>query len=377
MAKIINVVPTINNISAGPSYSVPRLCAAVSDVGNDVHLHCLGSVPNRSPDFSIHNYEAWQFPRKLGVSPQMHRALKQEAKTADIMHNHSLWMMPNIYPAWAVRNTHCRLVTSPRGTLAPNAWVRSRFVKSCIWPWQKEVLTSAACLHATAYSEYEQIRTRGFRAPVAIIPNGIDLPELIVQATGDESRKLLFLGRIHPIKGVDLLLQVWSRLEMTFPEWELHIVGPDNGGHRQKMEDLSNSLSHRRVVFKDAVYGDEKNATYQDADLFVLPSQTENFGMAVAEALSNETPAIVTKGAPWKGLEENNCGWWVNRDEDVLFRALSESMSLSRVELKSMGKNGRTWMENEFSWDGIGKKMHLTYEWLLGGGHEPEWVEVC
>ena len=285
-------------------------------------------------------------------------------------------MLPNIYPASAVKGTRCRLVTSPRGTLSEYALNRSRWLKKAVWAlWQGDVLKKSACLHTTAEIEYHEIRRKGLRAPVAIIPNGIGIPpEQKRFGPVRHSRRLLFLGRIHPKKSVDILLKSWADVEKQYPEWELHIVGPDNGKYLSEMQALAKDLSVERAVFPGPAYGSEKSQTYWSADIFVLPTHSENFGITVAEALAHGVPAIVTKGAPWGGLEKEKCGWWIDIGVESLVECLKEAMSLSSEELVIQGQRGRAWMERDFSWDRIGKMMFKTYEWVLGGGSPPEWV---
>ena len=115
---------------------------------------------------------------------------------------------------------------------------------------------------------------------------------------------------------------------------------------------------------------------YADADLFVLPTYSENFGMAVAEALAAGTPAVVTKGAPWASLEQQQAGWWVDISIEALTAGLEAAMSRNRGELSRMGCNGKAWMAAEFSWLEIGRRMLRTYEWVLNGGSAPKWVLV-
>ncbi|BCS95593.1 hypothetical protein DSLASN_12250 [Desulfoluna limicola] len=182
------------------------------------------------------------------------------------------------------------------------------------------------------------------------------------------------MGRIHPTKGVDLLLRVWKKIEPYHQGWFLKIAGPDNDGYLAKMIELKDHLGLCRVNFIGPVYGEEKNKTYQNADLFVLPTHTENFGVTVAEALANSVPSIVTKGAPWSGLVTNECGWWIDRNEASLFEAMNNAMTMSSAELSSMGKNGREWVKRDCSWEEIAKKMTSTYEWLLSRGVRPDWV---
>jgi len=379
LIKCIHIVPSIKNEASGPSYSVPRLCEALASHGVAVELHVLAPAPYyQSKTYSIHTHQPWPFLSRLGISPHMRKELVESAKKVQIMHNHSLWMLPNIYPAAAIKGTNCRLVTSPRGTLSDYALSRSRWLKKVVWRMgQGAVLKSATCLHATSELEFREIRQYGLKNPVAIIPNGIEIPNIQKkERPSPNKRRLLFLGRIHPIKGIDELLRAWGTLEKKFPDWELFIVGPDNEGYLYQMKALAKYLNIERVMFPGPVYGEEKRKVYQSADLFILPTHSESFGMVVAEALANALPVIVTKEAPWQGLENHECGWWINTGEDPLIECLKEALSLQKEELESRGLNGRVWMEREFSWLHIGQMMHQTYLWILGGGTPPDWVRI-
>ena len=184
----------------------------------------------------------------------------------------------------------------------------------------------------------------------------------------------LFLGRVHPVKGVDVLLGAWRRVQDRFPDWELHIVGPDEDGYLERMRRLGRELGVQRTSFPGPAYGEAKAAAYGAADLFVLPSHTENFGVAVAEALAHGVPAIVSRNAPWSGLEERDCGWWIERDEGALTECLGHALALPPAELAWRGANGRAWMEEDFSWRRISERMRDTYHWLINGGKPPNWV---
>ncbi len=282
--------------------------------------------------------------------------------------------MPNVYPGWVARKHNVPLVVSSRGTLSEWAFQNGSWVKRWFWPLvQKPALVATTCFHATADSEYEDIRRMGFRQPVAIIPNGVDIP-LPKQPSQNELRSLLFLGRIHPIKGVDMLLQAWQAVSPRFPEWRLQIVGPDNGGYLSRMQALAAELGLEQVEFSGPLCGEAKLDAYREAELFVLPTHSENFGMAVAEALAAGTPAIVSKGAPWAGLAQHHAGWWVDIGVEPLVACLEEALSSSRDELAAMGSQGREWMLREFSWSRIGEMMDETYRWILNGGNRPDWV---
>lgn len=189
-------------------------------------------------------------------------------------------------------------------------------------------------------------------------------------------RQLLFLGRIHPVKGVDVLLRAWQAVEHRFPDWDLCIVGPDDGGYRREMEDLAARLGLKRVVFRGPLFGEEKLRAYRESSLFVLPTHSENFGIAVAEALAAGTPAIVTKGAPWRGLENQGAGWWIDIGVDPLIACLEKALDSQPATLSEMGRAGRDWMSRDYSWDRIGEKFEATYRWILKGGETPSWVRL-
>ena len=376
LVRVIHTVPAVSEEASGPSYSVVRLCESLIAEGENVTLTALDWAPMKCPPPFLKVFPLGAGPKRLGRSPAMRRWLdgRARSRSVDLIHNHSFWMMPNVYPGWVAKKYRIPLIVSPRGTLSEWAMQNGSFVKRIFWPMiQRPALDATTCFHATAESEYEDIRRMGFQQPVAIIPNGIDIPALPPQKPVN-SRVLLFLGRIHPKKGLDVLLPAWQAVQDRFSDWSLRIVGPDNGGYLIKMKQLATDLSLKRIEFSNALYGEQKVGAYRDSDLFVLPTYSENFGMSVAEALASGIPAIVTKGAPWNGLITHNAGWWIDLGLDSLTHCLEHALSQSPQTLAEMGENGRTWMETEFSWRFIGQKMAETYQWVVYGGSKPAWI---
>ncbi|MGC8493808.1 MAG: glycosyltransferase [Syntrophobacteraceae bacterium] len=376
--RTVQVVTDIETKASGVSYSLARLCGELALHG-DLCLVTTGQN-GACPELPfLEKYPVLPFLKRLRLSPRMHKRLVQAAGECDILHVNGLWTMPCVYPGWAVRRTACKLVVSPRGMLSVHALRYSALTKKAFWTIaQGPVVRRASCIHATSVREYEDVRSFGLRRqPVCIIPNGIDVPEQ-APTPSEGTRKLLFLGRIHPIKGVDTLLRAWAAVSHKFKEWELLIAGPEVGlkGYLDKMRALAQELKLERARFCGALYGQDKLAAYRDAELFVLPSLSENFGNAVAESLAAGTPAIVSKGAPWGGLEEHHAGWWIEVGLDPLVGCLEDALSRSREELIGKGQSGRDWMIRDYSWAKIGQMMHLTYEWLLSGGEKPEWVRI-
>ena len=293
------------------------------------------------------------------------------------MHVHGLWRMPNIYPGLAAERAGVPLILSPRGMLGKAALAFSARQKKLFWHlFQRRALRPIRCFHATALSEVDDIRTFGLEKPVAVIPNGIDVAPVTSPGALSPSRprQVLYLGRIHPKKGIDRLLRAWAHLAGANLGWELRIVGPSEKGHSGQLQMLAQELGLSNVCFEGPLYGDAKASAYADAALFVLPTLHENFGMVVAEALAHGTPVISTFGAPWEGLITERCGWWVDHCPESLAAALKEGMALSDDERAQMGAMGRDWMERDFSWETIAEKMERLYHWCAGSGDLPEFV---
>lgn len=375
---IVHTLAAMDHEAAGPSYTVPRLCEALIALGRHTRLAVLDWVPGSHSPHYVQRFPLGWGPRRLGRSPAMARWLRQQVKggAVPILHNHGLWMMPNVYPGRVRRAGDTRLVVSPRGTVSEWAMQHHRWRKRVMWHLgQAATLKRADGFHATAESEYEDIRRLGFRQPVAVIPNGIDVPPLESKPAAGRAR-LLYLGRIHKNKGIDLLLRAWQVIAPRFPDWELVIAGPDEGGELDRLKSLATALQLTRMSFLGPVYGAEKWALYRSAHLYVLPTHSENFAMTVAEALAAGTPAIATRGAPWSGLVENDCGFWIDIGVDPLVACLEQALALPRERLAQMGACGHAWMAREYGWESIAQRMAGFYDWLVHGGEQPAWVRV-
>jgi len=386
---VTHVVPSLAAAYGGPAYSVPRLCQALG-ADADVKTTLLSVVDSceepseqsregfRNISF-VHDYSHIPLVRTLRLSKSLKCALDECASEADVVHNHGLWVMPNIQAGWAARRAGKPLIIAPRGMLSPVALSFSRRKKRVIWRLaQGAVVRGAACIHATSEAEYQDVRAAGIFNPVAVIPNGIDLPmqdEKVTWARGAE-RIVLSLGRIHPKKGLDRLLRAWAKVEAEIPGWRLRIVGPAEMGHDEALRALVKEFGLSRVTIEDAIYGGDKLRAYRGADLFVLPTLNENFGLTVAESLAAGTPVISTTGAPWSGLETEGCGWWIDQGVEPLAASLATAMAQPRWALKAMGAKGRAWMERDFSWMRVAGDMLDVYSWLTKSTGAPPTIRL-
>ncbi len=382
--KVIHVVSHVGHEASGPSYSVSRLAQSMAVAGNDVTLMSVkdGLLPSAA-SFQHQVFPKSRFPGQLWRSPGLYKALLSESIAVDIIHSHGLWLMPNVYPGWASSKKSIPLVISPRGTLSSWALSRSAIRKRIFWTiFQGRVLGHAACLHATAEHEYVDIRANGFRQPICVIPNGVDSPpldlckELDANAGSDRHRELLFLGRLHPVKGLDILIDAWAKIAAMRPDWRLRIVGPDDGKYAAKLRDRVSAGSAPNCIIDGPLYGPEKQAAYQRAELYVLPTHSENFGMTVAESLANGTPVITTTNAPWSELNARDCGWSIELSEQNLIDALLDATSRSREALREMGFRGRDLVQQKYCWESVAQQMTQVYGWLLGNTHLPDCVRL-
>lgn len=364
--------------AGGLASSVPSLVGALERT-QPVRIDVLGTrPPDEDPDFRVwgsHVHALRQYgPRSFHWSPTLPRTLDKVAP--DLIDAQGLWMhQSKVCLEHFYRHRTPYLIT-PRGMLDPWALRYARWKKRIAVVWfQRAHLSNACCLRATATLEARHIRDLGLRQPIAVVPNGVDVPPRAPGAPGaprpGDRHRLLFLSRLHPKKGLPLLLRAWSRLAPRFPQWELVIAGPDEVGHEADMQRLARELDLPRVSWVGPVQGEDKSRLYASADLFVLPTHAENFGLVVAEALAHGVPVVTTRNAPWDGLKEHACGWWIDLDERTLLDALSEAIAASPDERAAMGARGRAWMRRDFAWTAVAERLFEVYQWVAGGGPPP------
>jgi glycosyltransferase involved in cell wall biosynthesis len=177
--------------------------------------------------------------------------------------------------------------------------------------------------------------------------------------------KALFLGRIAPVKGLPVLIEAWRRVR---PQgWVLQIAGPDERGHREQVERAVSAAGLQDVVsFAGSIKAEDKESLFRSADLFVLPTYSESFGVAVGEALAHGLPVLTTRGAPWSVLKDCDCGWWVEATVNGLEDGLRQATSLDKVALRTMGNKGRSMVIERFSWERVAVAVLSTYRSMLG-----------
>lgn len=385
---ILQVVPCVNIQIGGPSYSVPRLAQEVAHQGFRSLLFALeyrnqGPV-NRAIDVETVTIAASPLSERLrGFSVRGAKRLNSLSRRADVIHNHGLWMGPNYAARRAAQVRHIPFIVSPRGML--NSWSlehHSRKKKLAWALYEKYNIQQADLIHATSDQEAEEIQKLKLGKPIAVIPNGVDLPVDGAEANRNHLERLfpelkgkrwiLFLSRLHEKKGIEDLLIAWSRLEKHFPDWHLILAGSDFTNHSEKLQELTFQfqLSHR-LTFTGPLADIRRSSALQYCEFVVLPSHSENFGLVVAEALAHKKPVITTTGTPWRSLRDKGCGWWIEKTPENLEQTLKEALSLNQQCLHEMGEIGHQLICSEYCWSPIGERMAEVYRWILKQGPKP------
>jgi len=288
-----------------------------------------------------------------------------ERENIQLVHLHGMWSPFLAIAALVAHIKKIPIVISPHGCLEPWALGYKHNKKQlALKTYQGAVLRSASMFIATANQELESIRSLGYRHPIAVIPNGVDVGLPFKRDSQVGLRTILFLSRVHPIKGLLDLVEAWAISRQ--PGWRIVIAGGDEGGHRAKVEALIQAKGlQSEFEFTGFVDGARKQACFDEATLFVLPTYSENFGIAIAEAMANELPVITTTGAPWRDLVEHRCGWWVEPGVKGVSSALMEATACSAEDLRAMGRRGRQLVIDKYSWSQIGATGLEVSDWLL------------
>ena len=300
---------------------------------------------------------------------------------ADLLHDNGIWLPHNHRLAVLAERRDIPRVVSTRGMLEPWALSHKRLKKDLAWwLYQRRDLKQARCHVTTSEAEARNLQRLGLGVPVATVPNGVDVPQERPCNRGSESgngsrtvprRTALFLGRIYPIKGLPMLIEAWSRVR---PErWSLRIAGPDEAGHQKEVERAVSAAGLGEVVsFTGPIEPQMRTSAFLDADLFVLPTHSESFGMVVAEALAHSLPVLTTSAAPWSIVRERGCGWSVDATVDGITEGLRQATGLDSEALRDMGKKGRALVVEKFSWKSIADLMLSMYEEVLAADRSGE-----
>jgi len=363
--------PAINY--GGPTFSGLGLCRGLAAAGVDLRVLTTndgGYGERLEVDTKAENVlEGFRIRYCPGLIP---RAFSSEILArlpgaihwADVVHLTSVYNFTTVPSLLACRVQGKATVWSPRGALqrwegSSRLGLKAIFEATC-----RGVAPARLVLHATSDEEARESLERFPRAQARVVPNGVDLPERVLEKAPSKALRILFLGRLDIKKGLDVLLKAAAIAHQTFDlDFTLNIAGTGTDGYVQSLKTLAETLGiQERVRFAGYVNDSQKGQVFADADVLVVPSHTENFARVIPEALAHAVPVIASRGTPWSGLAERGAGWWVENTP----QALAEVLSAARAApLKSMGEIGRAWAIKEFAWGAVTEKMLKLYEQVV------------
>jgi glycosyltransferase involved in cell wall biosynthesis len=329
------------------------------------------SLPPSPPEGERHegvpvHYAPQTFPRRF-FGARVRDPLTRALARADICHIHGIWNVPEWWASHLARSASVPYVISPRGMLQPEARRRGRARKAVAWALlDGRNVRGAALLHATSEQEAVALRALDVDAPVAVVPNGVDLAGADGAARGFRSRLgiaqdafiVLFLGRLHRIKRLDLIADAFLAARRRHTSMHLVLAGPDE---HQLLPELMRRLSGAAgaVHAIGPIDGADKWSLVKDADVMVQSSDSESFGLSVVEALASGVPVVATRTCPWSDIERHECGLWVEQSADAIANALS-TLAGDPTRRLQMGARAENFARERFSWDTIAPRMlHL------------------
>lgn len=392
--KVLTFLTSIDQTKGGPSRSVPMFVRGLAQAGVDITLMAI-----KSDNMNLHALDGTS--AKVHLLPHDYKKNDLEnfvrQEKFDIIHGQCIWE-PLFHQMRVIADKFkIPYILTPRGTLEPWSLQQSKWKKKIArWLYQDKDLKKCVCIYTTAEMEAKHIRDLGFKNPICIIPNGIETdgypcrknPQII-------KKQILFLSRIHPKKGIELLINSFKNIctrNKNFSDWNILIVGNGEATYIEELKRYIESINmQHKINISIPIFGKAKIQTYQESSIFCLPSYSENFGMVIAEAMSCGVPVITTNNTPWQLLngkvstmganldslgENKRTGWCIDLSIDNLEKTLSEAMSLSSEELYELGQKGSRLINENFNYHSVAQKNKELYEWILNKRAVPPFVHL-
>ncbi len=359
----------------GPPRSILGLCKALLKVGVEVEVFTTTAngdfdLPASRESADLYEgvpvrYFQRAFPRRFFGASGLAEALPSVLNSFDLLHIHGLWNLPAWRASLPARRAGLPYIISPRGMLDPGSLAHKSWRKRFAYQiMERKNLANAAFLHATSEAEGRTLKTYGFEPEIVVVPNGVDdfiedrSPERAFRhkyGIDRDAKLVVYLGRIHPIKRLDILAGAFTQVSELIPNAHLIIAGPDEIGYRKTLEPMFARVS-KAVHWIGEVGQAEKWALLKDADVLAMCSDSESFGMSVVEAMAAGIPVVVTRTCPWPEIESARCGFWVAQESREIAGTLSYILS-NPGEAKAMGERGRALARDKYGWDSIARKM--------------------
>lgn len=361
--KILHYIPSIDRTSGGVGAYMQLL---TTELGKLVELHVV--THREANPLTLENCTVHYIPKNNNPFSNKGKTefltLLNDIKP-DVFHANSCWLPLSARTTIWAKNIGYTVVYTPHGMLEP--WIMKRHYWTKKFPasllFQKRGIQIANVIHATAESEKHNLTQLGWNNNIEVIPNCVEIDKITMKESWIRNKNILFLSRVHIKKGINFLIEATANLKTELQGYTINIAGEGEESYINELKQLASKLGVENLIhFIGGVYGDKKWELFKKADLFVLPTHSENFGIVVAEALACGTPVITTQGTPWQELESYHCGWWTEIGTEATTKALKEFLQCTETQLEQMGKNGRKLIEEKYSSQKVAQDMVELYK---------------
>lgn len=361
--KVVHYIPSIDRTSGGVGFYMQLLAA---ELGKLTELHVV-TVKSEN-ELKLENCEIHYISSGIFGSAKEEWCTILKRVNPDVVHVNCCWMPQCAFTQKWAQQLGYKVVLTPHGMLEPWIVKRNYWTKKlpALVLYQCKAVERANVIHATAESEKANLLALGYNTNIKIVPNGVEVKNIEMKESWTKTKKILFLSRVHVKKGIEFLIGAAAQLRTELDGYEFIIAGE---GDQTYIDSLKQRCKEQGVDhlfnFCGGIYGDKKWELFRQADVFVLPTYSENFGIVVAEAQASGTPVITTTGTPWEELNTYKCGWCVSPTQSAITEAIRQALNTPVEELKEMGMRGRELMEQNYSTDAVARKMDELYKSIL------------
>lgn len=360
--KIVHYIPSIDRTAGGTSTYMQVLAKGLGEIA-EVHIITHASenplVMENCTVHYVHNYQPLSYSWNTSI------AFLLDEIGPDIVHVNCCWLPACAAVQRIAQKRGYKVVLTPHGMLEP--WIIKRHYWTrkvpALWLYQKAAVQRADCVQATAESERDNLLKLGYNSNIKVVRLGIDAESIEMKRSWKKSRQILFLSRVHVKKGINFLIEAAAELRSELQGYKILVAGEGDTDYVEAMKRMICDRGLQDIVqLIGGVYGDEKWRLFQTSDFFVLPTHSENFGLAIAESLASGTPVITTVGTPWSDLNSSEAGAWIEIGTEPLVETLRRFLGLSEDELETMGRNGRKLIETKYSAHVMAEQMMEVYK---------------
>ena len=379
--KVLQTIDSMAVAAGGIATCTYDLVGSMQEV--DCKVDLVSFVDRKSQDGLLGQDEPWliRIPQQSAYNRSSWIRLKKFLIESEyeLFHTNGLWTYINHETCQIARQRHLPYLITPHGMLYPEALARSYWKKRIALNvmFRKDIMLSS-CLHATCTQEMEFIRNFGYNGPIAVIPNPANLPEYLDQVIANREHgnvKIFgFLGRLHPRKKVENILYASSLIKEDAESFEIDIIGSGSLEYENFLRAEAKRLKLNNVKFKGFLKGRKKYEALAAMACLFVPSDFENFGMIITEALSVETPVAASKGTPWEDLNEYQCGWWCDCNPEKVAEIMKTLLDMSDSQIRNMGKNGHKLVIGKYSPLSVSNRMKELYGYVLNGSYKPDFI---